>query len=578
MKFVKLQLKNFRNFEDVCIELDNKNIIFGMNDVGKTNFMYALRFLLDREIRKQGFSQTDFHKNDISKTIEIILTVDLSDFDESEDTKKLVSQIKGARTSESGDVFHIKLEGKFDDKEMYGNPILKWGDDLTNLHEVPMKGVSSSLDNVFKVVYINPLINLEQIFSKNKSIIFNESESEENDSELIREIKGLTNQVNEKIGQLSVINNFETAITNEYRNLKDEKITIEMKSEMAIKGFFSDIIPYIKKENDDNYYPTSGDGRRKLLSYSIINHVNKLQHNDKILIYLIEEPENSLHRSLQIAFSKQLFENASIYKYFFITTHSAEILYYMDDTRLIRIYSRDKVECSSYLYYIDSSFKSIKKKLNRELSNALFAEKVLLVEGPSEKILFEKILSEISPNYELNGGYILEVGGTSFKHYIETLNNLEIKTIVKTDNDLRARKGKVSIFEAFGLNRCLKILGKEEVEDIEIVLPNGIKKRKKIEIINDKKRELFRKYKDLILELKRHHIYLSEVDLENDLYDAVGSQMEEILETKDPVTYLQNKKLFNMVELIEGLTKEDCEDIISHENFRCLKELYQVVR
>ena len=40
MKFTKLSLKNFRNFNDSEINLDNKNIFFGLNDVGKTNALY----------------------------------------------------------------------------------------------------------------------------------------------------------------------------------------------------------------------------------------------------------------------------------------------------------------------------------------------------------------------------------------------------------------------------------------------------------------------------------------------------------------------------------------------------------
>lgn len=573
MKFVELHIKNFRNFNDVSINLDNKNVLFGMNDVGKTNLMYALRFLLDREVRKQGFSQTDFHRNDISRKIDIMLTLDLSDYDTSEDTKKLVSQIKGARTSENGDIFFIKLESAYDEEDMFGNPVLKWGDELENLQDIPTRGISSSLDNVFKVVYVNPLINLEQTFSKNKSIIFNESDNEHNDTELINDIIGLTNQVNDKIGQMGVIREFQSAITEEYKLLKNEGITIEMKSEMAIKGFFSDIIPYIKKEDDENYYPTGGDGRRKLLSYSILNHVNKIQYNDKILIYLIEEPENSLHRSLQIALSKQLFENGSIYKYFFVSTHSAEILYYMEDTRLIRIYSKEKVECISYLYNIDPSFKSIKKKLNRALSNALFAEKVLLIEGPSEKVLFEKVMSEVSPDYELHGGFILEVGGTAFQHYVDALKQLDIKTIIKTDNDLRAKKGKTNIYELFGMNRCLKLVNKESLDEIELEISENTKKRDKTEILSNKKREIYEELNDLISIFEENHIYLSEVDLEHDLNNVIGDRMKEIFGIPNPVAYLQDKKLFNMVELVESLTKEDCEAIYNHEQFLCLKEL-----
>ena len=42
MKFDFITIKNFRNFEDITISLTNKNVLFGMNDVGKTNFLYAL--------------------------------------------------------------------------------------------------------------------------------------------------------------------------------------------------------------------------------------------------------------------------------------------------------------------------------------------------------------------------------------------------------------------------------------------------------------------------------------------------------------------------------------------------------
>ncbi|MGG1658709.1 hypothetical protein [Brevibacillus sp. NRS-1366] len=117
------------------------------------------------------------------------MTLDLSDFDESEDTKKLVAQAKGARTSENADTFYIKLESEFDEKELFGEPILKWGADLNNLMDIPTRGTSYALDNIFKVVYVNPLIDLEVLFSKHKNIIFDESNNDENDVVIINEIK-----------------------------------------------------------------------------------------------------------------------------------------------------------------------------------------------------------------------------------------------------------------------------------------------------------------------------------------------------------------------------------------------------
>ena len=58
MKFEKISIRNFRNFENIEIAISNKNIFFGLNDIGKTNFLYAMRYVFDKDIRKmmEGYS------------------------------------------------------------------------------------------------------------------------------------------------------------------------------------------------------------------------------------------------------------------------------------------------------------------------------------------------------------------------------------------------------------------------------------------------------------------------------------------------------------------------------------------
>ena len=123
--------------------------------------------------------------------------------------------------------------------------------------------------------------------------------------------------------------------------------------------------------------------------------------------------------------------------------------------------------------------------LNRCLSEAIFANKVLLVEGPSEYILFNKVLSVIHPFYESDGIYILPVDGVGFEKYISILGGLEIFNAIKTDNDLRSVKNK-NTFSVLGFSRCNNIVGKN-------ILPT--------EQINENnvtaKRELYNTYKNL---------------------------------------------------------------------------------
>lgn len=580
MRFKKLNLKNFRNFSDIEILLDNKNVIFGMNDMGKTNFLYAIRFLLDKDIRKNGFTRSDYHKNNTENKIEILLELDISDFDESDDTKKIVSEARGVRKSLNSDIFFIKLEAEYNEEEMIGEPLLFWGDDRENLIEMSSNGISFAIDRIFKVIYINPLIDLDSLFIKNKRLLLDERCSSEGDKKIIGEITKLTDKVNENIGKMQLVRSLQSDITDEYNLLRSEEVEIQMKSEMAIKGFFSDIVPYIKKNNDDNYYPTSGDGRRKMLAYSIFNLLNKRLYSDShIVVYLIEEPENSLHRAMQLSLSHQFFSNES-YKYCFISTHSTDILYEMDNAMLLRIYSKEKIVCSSFMYKLPDSFKSDKKKLNREFCNALFAERVLLIEGPSEKVLFEKVMNEINSNFELDGGYILQVNGTYFSTYFKALNGLNITTIVKTDNDLRVKKGQPNKYEVLGINRCNKLIeGKMLPEiniDIELNGKNKVANNKiKKERLKEEKRKLYKENEMLIKEFSDKNIFLSEIDLENDLVKVIGERIAEVLgiELEDAVSYLQNSKLYNMVELVEELNEDDCKKIYESELFKCLKEL-----
>ena len=580
MRFKKLNLKNFRNFSDIEILLDNKNVIFGMNDMGKTNFLYAIRFLLDKDIRKNGFTRSDYHKNNTENKIEILLELDISDFDESDDTKKIVSEARGVRKNLNSDIFFIKLEAEYNEEEMIGEPLLFWGDDRENLIEMSSNGISFAIDRIFKVIYINPLIDLDSLFIKNKRLLLDERCSSEGDKEIIGEITKLTDKVNENIGKMQLVRSLQSDITDEYNLLRSEEVEIQMKSEMAIKGFFSDIVPYIKKNNDDNYYPTSGDGRRKMLAYSIFNLLNKRLYSDShIVVYLIEEPENSLHRAMQLSLSHQFFSNES-YKYCFISTHSTDILYEMDNAMLLRIYSKEKIVCSSFMYKLPDSFKSDKKKLNREFCNALFAERVLLIEGPSEKVLFEKVMNEINSNFELDGGYILQVNGTYFSTYFKVLNGLNITTIVKTDNDLRVKKGQPNKYEVLGINRCNKLIeGKMLPEiniDIELNGKNKVANNKiKKERLKEEKRKLYKENEMLIKEFSDKNIFLSEIDLENDLVKVIGERIAEVLgiELEEAVSYLQNSKLYNMVELVEELNEDDCKKIYESELFKCLKEL-----
>ena len=264
---------------------------------------------------------------------------------------------------------------------------------------------------------------------------------------------------------------------------------------------------------------------------------------------------------MQIALSQILFTDSK-YTYLFVTTHSPFVLYELDNVNLVRIYSERKINSISTFYKVPDAYEKNRKMLNRCLSEAIFANKVLLVEGPSEYMLFSKVLSVVHPFYEADGIYILPVDGVGFETYFSILDELEIFNVVKTDNDLRAVTGK-GTYSVLGFSRCNNYIGEKRLPTKQIQ-ENSVSAKRSLYNSNintlDKIRSDF-------------HIFLSKVDLENDLDEFLHDRLSALLDNDNPVKYLQDAKHYHMVELIEKLSGTDCRTIYNHYNFACLKEV-----
>ena len=555
MLFKDIHIQNYRNYKDIKIDIANHNVFLGLNDVGKSNLLNAIRLILDREVRKNNCVETDFYLRNTSEPIIITLSIDISDF-ESVDTEKIRAKMKGVSLSDE-EILYIRLTAKYDSLEQVAFPELEWGGDIDNLY--PMKGTNSfyELDRVFNVLYIDSSIDMNKVFAKNAKKLITTTEQDET---LLTQIEDTIEALNDKISDISGIKEFQERITEKLSKYRDKDLSVSIRSEVAVKGLFDNIAPYIQKRGDSNLYPTAGDGRRKLLAYSILELLSDTLQESKINIFLIEEPENHLHKSLQLALSNILFSKNG-FPYYFITTHSPFLLSSMEDTQLIRIYNDDCLTGSSIYYKIPDEYQHLKLILNNQLSEALFANKVLLVEGPSEKLLFSYIANKLAPNLEAEGGLILQVDGIKFKKYKSILKALDIKVIIKTDNYLRKRKD--GTYSVLGFSRCNGLTG-ENLLPCQSIDCDSVERRRKL-------------FDDNLCKIKelssKHFIYLSRCDLENDLDEVLHQSLETYL-GQDPVDYLQQSKSYNMAELLSHLTEQDCKEIYAHNNFSCLKELF----
>lgn len=217
--------------------------------------------------------------------------------------------------------------------------------------------------------------------------------------------------VNERIGEL-------------HASLHDQPISLAM-DQSARSSWESSVTPHV------NNVPFSMSGQGQQAAIKISLAMNK--HSEKANFVMIEEPENHLsHTSLTTLLSR-IESLAGDQQQLFITTHSSFVLNRLglDSLLLMGTSSAPKMP------ELDPDAVSYFQKLpGYDTLRIVLANKIVLVEGPSDEIIFERIFKDIYGKRPMECGVdVLSMRGLSLKNCLKLCSALNKTVAALRDND-----------------------------------------------------------------------------------------------------------------------------------------------
>jgi len=238
-----------------------------------------------------------------------------------------------------------------------------------------------------------------------------------------------------------------------FLGIKDIKVISNLESNEILED-----TSQIVYGSDQNYLPENfnGLGHMNILYLLLSIEIRKESFNKLnrgINLLFIEEPEAHTHPQMQYVFANKIklilkdIENLQA----FITTHSSHIVSQCDfeDIRYLRNMD-GKTELKNFHSELASrygddteSFKFLEHFLTLDSCELFFANKVIFIEGITERILLPYFIEQYDQSMVADKEYIplssqnitvLEVGANAkaFRHFLDLL---EIKTLVITDID-----------------------------------------------------------------------------------------------------------------------------------------------
>ncbi|WP_418180626.1 ATP-dependent nuclease [Aliarcobacter lanthieri] len=413
MNISRVYIKNFRNFEDFGINFTNGfQTIIGENNIGKSNFYYAIRLILDQYMtyRDRSLGIKDFYNfEELTINSHIIISLDLFGNDlasfpnlhalnTSQNTARITYLLAHkSKFIDDGTIFNeIKIE---DFKwKLYGAGNSYNIDDILTFGEIHFNDIEGI--NLFHISAFRNIYN--DIQGKSKSLLSQYCLSRENSDTELNSLKGILDTASTQLNALNFIPNIKEKVEETQEDVVGKNfsypLSLEFKSEFD-EDIWNQLNLYYEHNGQNIPIELLGLGQKNIIYLSLfISRLRNEYNPHELNILLIEEPESHLHPQLQ----KILFSNLQGLNNIqtFMTSHSTHIASDCEYKNLNVIYKNidNKVQSfspftSNVLTGRDPEF--LKRYLDATRSELFFASGIIFVEGIAEQFLIPVIAKKV---------------------------------------------------------------------------------------------------------------------------------------------------------------------------------------
>lgn len=440
MKINRIVVKNYKIYGSLTIKISNtNNILVGNNGAGKTTLLEAIYMCLSGRFHGQSLekgltvnlfntlAQEQFKKELTDGTTpslpEIIVEVYFDDDDE-------YARFKGVNNTLSEDLPGIQLKIAFDKKfeDEYKERLLSNDADFsvtnipTEYYIVERNYFDGSRvnqrSNPFRVFFVDGTRKSyanyvgQYIYSSLSRMLSNSDASK---------IRTVYESIRQRLKNNDILKNVNETNRDDL-TLAGKNVSLTVRESMP-----DEWLEEITVNVDDFPFDDIGFGLQKIIEMELA--IGKSNDRDGILLF--EEPENNLSYS-NMSKLVSLIEHENN-KQKFISTHSSFVANKLGLNDLLLC---EVGQISEFTDIESDDFDFFKKLPGYDTLRLFLAQKIVLVEGPTDELLFNRAYKDETGCLPIeNGVDVFVVDSLAFKRYLNLCGLINKEVAIITDND-----------------------------------------------------------------------------------------------------------------------------------------------